>query len=162
MPPKVHHGGLTIAVTFTVALMLTMLPLPDSAEVFRPEWMTMVLIYWVLALPERIGVTLAWLLGLLLDVAKGAVLGQHALALTLVAYFALLLHKRIRIYPYSQQALVVMMLIAFQLLVVLWIKGVIDERPGTLLYWLPALTSALLWPWLFLVLRDVRRRFRVS
>jgi rod shape-determining protein MreD len=156
-----HHGGWIIAFTFVVALMLTMLPLPDWAALFRPEWVAMVLIYWCMALPERVGVGIGWGAGLLLDVVKGALLGQHALALALVAYLTLHLYQRIRVYPLWQQSLFVLLMVALNQLLVLWVKGIIGEPPNDWLYWLPTLTSMLLWPWVFLVLRDLRRQFQV-
>lgn len=157
-----HRGGPMIALTFIVAMMLTMVPLPDWAEFLRPEWVTMVLIYWCMALPERVGVGIAWIAGLLLDVIHGAVLGQYAMALSLVAYITLNLHQRLRIYPLAQQALVVLLLLLLQQLLVIWIKGFLGQSPNSLSYWVPSFTSMLLWPWLFLILRDVRRKFRVS
>lgn len=156
-----HHGGWVIAFTFVVALMLTMLPLPDWAALFRPEWVAMVLIYWCLALPDRVGVGIGWTAGLLLDVVKGALLGQHALALALVAYLTIHLHQRIRVFPLWQQALFVLLMVALNQMLVLWVKGVIGQPPNSWLYWLPSLTSMLLWPWAFLILRDLRRTFLV-
>ncbi len=156
-----HHGGWVIVGTFILALMLTMLPLPEWAELFRPEWVAMVLIYWCMALPERIGVGIGWTLGLLLDVVKGTLLGQNALALALVAYLTLRLHQRVRVFPLWQQALFVLILVALDQMLVLWVKGVIGQPPGSWLYWLPSFTSTLLWPWVFLILRDLRRQFQV-
>ncbi|MFO7594545.1 MAG: rod shape-determining protein MreD [Pseudomonadota bacterium] len=157
-----RQGTGVIALTFIVALMLTMLPLPDWAKFLRPEWATMVLIYWCMALPERVGVGVGWVVGLLLDVIHGAVLGQYALALSLVAYITLSLHQRLRIYPLAQQALVILMLLLLQQLLVIWIKGFLGQSPESLQYWLPSFTSMLLWPWMFLILRDVRRNFGVN
>jgi rod shape-determining protein MreD len=157
-----HRGGWVIALTFIVAMMLTMVPLPDWAEYLRPEWVTMVLIYWCMALPERVGVGIGWSAGLLLDVIHGAVLGQYALALALIAYFTLNLHQRLRIYPLAQQALVVLLLLLLQQLLVIWLKGFLGQSPQSLSYWLPSFTSMVLWPWMFLILRDIRRNFRVS
>lgn len=159
----VHHsGGWVIALTFIVAMMLTMVPVPNWAESLRPEWVTMVLIYWCMALPERIGVGVGWIAGLLLDVIHGAVLGQYAMALSLIAYFTHTLHQRLRIYPLPQQALVVLLLMLLQQLLVIWVKGFLGQSPNSLTYWIPSFTSMLLWPWMFLILRDVRRNFRVS
>ena len=157
-----HHGGKIIVFSFVAAFILAMLPLPDWAELFRPEWVTLVLIYWCLALPERVGVGIGWLLGLVLDVIHGSLLGQYALGLAVVAYLALQLHQRIRVYPLWQQAFTILMLTALQQMLVLWVKGVTGHSPNTWLYWLPTLTSSLLWPWTFLLLRDLRRRFKVS
>lgn len=157
-----RRGGGVISATFVVGLMLSMLPLPDWAEPYRPEWVAMILIYWCLALPDRIGVGVGWVMGLFLDVVRGAILGQHALALALTAYLALHLHQRVRLYPIWQQALTVLMLVAFAQMLVLWIKGIIGQSPQSWWYWVPSLTSMLLWPWVFLILRDVRRKFQVN
>lgn len=156
-----HHGGSVILFSFVAALMMTLLPLPGWGEYLRPEWVTMVLVYWCMALPDRVGVGVAWIAGLFLDVVHGAVLGQYAMALTLIAYFTVSLHKRLRIYPVWQQALVLLLLVLFQQLVVIWVKGFIGESPESLRYWLPSLSSMLLWPWIFVLLRDLRRRYRV-
>lgn len=156
-----HRGGLVIFFSFIAALMLTLVPLPDWAAYLRPEWVSLVLIYWCMALPDRVGVGIGWVAGLFLDVIHGAVLGQYALALALVAYFTLTLHRRIRVFPILQQMLVVLLLVLFQQLVVIWVKGFIGETPQSMRYWLPSLTSMLLWPWLFVILRDLRRKHQV-
>ncbi len=157
-----HNGGGVIITTFAIALMLTMLPLPDWAGAYRPEWVALVLIYWCMALPDRVGVGVGWVAGLFLDVTRGALLGQHALALVLVAYLTLRLHQRIRVFPLWQQALTVLMLVALMQMVLLWIRGFIGQLPDTRAYWAPSLTSMLLWPWVFLILRDLRRKFLVT
>ncbi|HEY0721350.1 MAG TPA: rod shape-determining protein MreD [Gammaproteobacteria bacterium] len=162
MNPVRHHAGWVIVVSFIVALMLTMMPLPEWARFVRPQWVTMVLIYWCMALPGRVSVGWGWALGLLLDVAHGSVLGQHALSLSLIAYAVTLLYQRLRLYPLSQQAIIVALLIFLQLLITLWVKGATGAAPDDLGFWLTALTSALLWPWSFMVLRDLRRKFKVS
>lgn len=157
-----HQGGWIIVMSFGVALMLTMLPLPDWADYWRPEWATMVLIYWCMALPERVGVVIGWLVGLFLDVIHGAVLGQYALALSLIAYFTVNLHQRMRIYPMMQQSMVVLLLVLLQQLLITWIKGFLGHSTDSLAHWLPSLTSMLLWAWMFIILRDLRRHFRVN
>ena len=155
-----HRSGI-ILLSFGIAFALTMLPLPYWSEIGRPEWVSLVVIYWCLALPERIGVGVAWIAGLLLDVIHGAILGQYALALALIAYFTLHFYQRIRIYRIWQQTLVVLMLILSEQLMIIWIKGTIGQAPESRLYWLPSITTALLWPWTYHILRDLRRNFRV-
>lgn len=157
-----QHGGGVILMSFIVALMLSLFPLPDWAVHLRPAWVAMVLIYWCMALPERVGVGTGWLAGLFLDVVYGALLGQYALALALIAWVTHSLHRRLRLYPVWQQSLVVLLLLLLQQLLVIWVRGFIGQSPDTLLHWLPAFTSMLLWPWLFVILRDVRRRYRIS
>lgn len=157
-----HHGGFTVALSVLVALMLSIVPLPEWLEAYRPEWPVLVLIYWGLAVPQRIGVGYGWLTGLLIDVLKGGLLGQHALALSVVMFLTLNLHQRIRVYPLWQQALSILMLNALYQLLILWFDGITGQSPKGWDYWMPSLTGMLLWPWVFLVLRDLRRRFKVS
>lgn len=156
-----HHGGATLLITFVCAFLLQILPLPEWAETVRPDWVALTLIYWCIALPERVGVGIGWLVGLLLDVAYGSLLGQNALALAVVAYLAIRLHQRIRLFPLWQQAVSVLLLITLHLMLVLWIKGATGQSAETWVYWLPALTSMVLWPAVFIVLRGLRRSYRV-
>ena len=151
-----------IIITLFIAVMLTIMPLPDWARYLRPEWVMLVLIYWCMATPGRLNVGIAWLMGLVVDVINGNLLGQHALSFAIVAFVTVKLHKQIRVYPLWQQSLSVFTLIALNQLFVIWTKGIIDEAPDTWLYWLPSATSALIWPWMYLILRDLRRKFRVS
>ncbi len=145
--------------TLIVAFMLNVMPLPDWAREFRPDWVTLVMIYWAMALPARIGVTIAWLSGLLLDVSHGAILGQHALGLVLVSYIVHIQHQRIRVASLVQQAIVIFFLLLLKQLIVLWVSGIVGRAPGTWLYFMPSFIGALLWPWIYIILRDLRRKF---
>jgi len=148
--------------TMLVALMLSIVPLPNWAEMLRPDWVALVLIYWVMAMPEKVGVTVAWGFGLLLDVAQGAILGQHAIGLVLITYIVLLQYARIRVFSLVQQAIVVFFLLLIKQLLVLWVSGIIGLTPQLSSYFLSSLVGAILWPWLFLSLRNVRRRFTLT
>jgi len=156
------QGTFIIVLSFILALTLTIVPLPSLLEPFRPAWVPMVLIYWVMALPKRIGVAVGWVVGLLLDVATGALMGQNALALALLAYLTLQLHQRLRVYPVGQQALSVLMLVALYQMLVVWVRGIIGHPPETWLYWMQSITSMLFWPAIFIVLRGVRRQYKVT
>ena len=149
---------LTFFGTFAAALILAIMPFPKWAEAFRPDWVGLVLIYWCLAVPERVSVGTGWLLGLLQDVLYGSLLGSNALAKTLVAYLAVRLHLQIRMFPRWQQAAAVFALLTVNQLLVLWIRGAIGQEPETFSYWTPSVVGGLLWPWLFVILRDLRRR----
>ncbi|MFT5133794.1 MAG: rod shape-determining protein MreD [Gammaproteobacteria bacterium] len=156
-----HNGGWVIVVSFIIAIMLTAMPLPEWVVNWRPAWVAMVLIYWCMALPDRVGIGIGWLLGLLLDVQQGTVLGQHALGLAVIAYITIMSYQRIRVFPLAQQALIV----CFYLLLVqffnLWVRGIMGIPSQHWSFWLPAVTSMFLWPWLFIILRDIRRRYHV-
>ncbi len=162
MTPVRSQGGLIIFTTFLATLVLTVLPLPDWAQPLRPAWCTLVLIYWCLALPQRVGVIIGWLTGIAVDVVTETLLGQHALGLAIVAFITLKLHQRVRLFPLWQQALVVFLILALERLLYLLVAGATGHSIPGLDYWGPVFAGMLLWPWVYIVLRDVRRRFRVS
>ena len=157
-----RRGTGVILITLSAALFLTILPMPQWAEEYRPPWVAMTLIYWALALPQRVGVFWAWSTGLVLDVTAGTVLGQHALSLSVPVYLAVELHARIRIFPLPQQAVSVWVLLLVERLLSLWVTGATGRPTPTLLSWMPTFVGMLLWPWIFILLRDVRRRFAVG
>jgi len=149
--------------TMLLALMLVMVPLPEWAQIFRPDWLTLFLIYWVMAIPERLGIVFAWVFGLLLDVTQGAILGQHAIGLVMVAFIVQIQYQRIRVFSLLQQALVVFVLLMLKQLLVLWVSGIVGQAPEDIIrYFLPSVVGAVIWPWLFVLLRDIRRRFTLS
>ncbi|MDH4380732.1 MAG: rod shape-determining protein MreD [Gammaproteobacteria bacterium] len=141
-----------------VAFILTAVPLPDWMEVWRPEWVVVTMVYWCLAMPERVGVFVAWGVGLLLDVLQGSILGQHALGLATVGYLAVLYHQRIRVFPLVQQSLVVGSMVFVYLGATALIYNLLGSRHYGLDYLLGAITSACIWPWVYVVLRDFRRK----
>ena len=145
-----------------MGFVLSALPLPDTIVDWRPCWLAMLLIYWCMALPERVGISSAWLLGLFFDAQQSFILGQHALGFIFLAYIIIRNHKRLRVYPLLQQALVVCLyLLIYQaiMLLVMLLSGTITY---TWFYWLPAFTSMLIWPWLFIFMRDFRRRNNIA
>ncbi|MFP6682467.1 MAG: rod shape-determining protein MreD [Gammaproteobacteria bacterium] len=156
------HGTWAIVASFIAAFMLTALPLPDWAAPWRPAWVGLVLAYWCLALPQRIGVVIAWCIGLLLDVMHGSLLGQHAFGLALVAYIVVIYHQQIRVYPLFRQALVIGSLIFIYTTLMLLIYNFLGSMRYGYDYLAVSITSALLWPWVFIVLRDFRRKTLVE
>ena len=152
------HRRLTLVATCTVAVILAIMPFPAWAEPFRPDWVGLVLIYWCLAMPERFSVGTGWLLGFIQDVLYGSLLGSNALGKTLLAFLTVRLHLQLRMFPRWQQAVSIFGLLIANQLLVLWIRGAIGQAPETFIYWTPSVVGALLWPWLFVILRDLRRR----
>ena len=78
MKPTGHHGGWVIILTFVISFVLTIMPMPQIAIHLRPEWSALVLLYWCMALPQRIGVGTGWIVGLLLDVYPKSAGGIYA------------------------------------------------------------------------------------
>lgn len=157
-----RRGGFVILGTLLAAMVLAIMPLPEWAAPFRPQWYTLVLIYWALALPERVGVGIAWLVGILVDVMTGTLLGQHALALSLITFVTIKTHQRVRLFPLWQQSVTVLLLLGLEKLLSLWVIGAVGQPAPPPSFWVTPLVGMLLWPWVFIILRDLRRRFAVS
>ncbi len=151
-----------ILATFFLALVLSLLPLPTWLAWGRPEWVALVLIYWVIALPQRVGIFTALLLGVMLDVAEGAVMGQNAFALVAVALLGLLLYQRLRLFSLWQQSAVVFVLIGINQMICQWVQNLEGAGAQSLFFLLPAVSSALLWPFVLQSMRGLRRYYRVS
>lgn len=145
-------------ISIVVAFMLAIMPLPGWAVPFRPDWVTLVMIYWAMAMPARVGVVMAWLAGLMLDVSYGTLLGQQAIGMVFVIYVIHMQHQRLRVASLVQQAIVIFVLLLVKQLIMLWVDGMLGREPDKWVYLLPTLTSTLLWPWLYLILRDLRRK----
>lgn len=161
-PSPQARATISVYVSFLVALVLALMPVPVWAEPFRPDWVGLVLIYWCMATPERVNVGAAWVLGLILDVLYGSILGLHALGKSLLAFLTIKLHLKLRMFPRWQQAAAVFVLLLLNQLLVLWIRGMIGKAPASISYWTPSVVGMVIWPWLFVILRDVRRRFHVT
>jgi len=153
------RGPVAVALTVFAALVLTVVPMPGWGEVVRPLWAALVVFYWVIALPERFSVGLAWIVGLLIDALTGSLLGAHALALTLVAFLAARWHLKLRMFPLWQQSLAVGVALALYAFLLFWIDGMAGRMNHPLARFLPVAVSVALWPWIYALLRAVRRRF---
>ena len=97
-----------------------------------------------------------------MDVLLGTLLGQHALSYIVIAYVAASLYQRLRMFSVWQQAGVLLAILGLNHLINFWIESLAGLNEWTLWYLLPAVSGALLWPWVFLLLRYLRRRFVVA
>ena len=99
-----------------------------------------------------------WVLGILLDIAYGTLLGQHAMALALVIYITVKFHLQLRVFPVSQMTATVLALLALYQFVLFWINGIAGIYPDAVIYWGPVVSGTLLWPVVSLLLGGVRYR----
>ena len=155
-----HH--LPVLITILVALMLMIMPLPDALESFRPDWITLILIFWAMTVPRSYSVGIAWLVGIVLDVAQGTMLGQHALALSVVIYVTVKFHLLMRVFPLSQLTATVFALLALYQFLLFWINGVAGVSASAIDYWGPVITGTLIWPVLSTFLSGVRYRVQMG
>jgi len=143
------HGISVVIVTFIIAMIMMLLPLPDFLVWWRPNWLLMVLIYWTMALPHRVGILTGWSVGLMTDVALGSVLGVHGLTMAVIAYLIILLTNRLRLFPLWKQSAIIALMVGLDLVMNLWIQNFISMRAHESMYWLPIISSAFFWPWYF-------------
>ena len=156
------HNGVIILLTLLIALMASIMPLPLSVDAFRPDWVLIVLIYWCMALPGRINIITAWVMGFLLDVLLGSVLGVHATAMAISVYIVAESFQKIRNFSIWQQALITGVLAALYHLVVFWLQRFLIDVTFLTSYLYPVITTIVLWPWVFYLLRRVRRHFSIK
>ena len=162
MADRQGYGYGVILLTFLVAFVLAVLPLPSWLLWGRPEWVVLTLIYWCIALPQRVGIATGLVMGVGMDVLEGAILGQNAFAMVVVALLSLILYQRLRVYSLWQQAGVVFILVGINQLICQWVQNIEGVSSLPRLFLLPAFSSALLWPVVLRTLRGLRRSFEVT
>jgi len=133
-----------IVLTLALALLFNLLPWPDTALV--PDLTATVLAFWCIHQPRRIGIGIAWTLGLVLDVGNGALLGQHALAYSVLAFLAISYHRRILWFPLWQQALHLLLLLLSTQLLTLAIRVAAGAGFPGWSYFASSLICAAMWP----------------
>lgn len=155
------RGTLLIWLSLLLGLCLQVMPLADKWLIWRPDWLGLMLIYWCVVMPQRVGVLHGFVLGLLLDLIEGSPLGQNALMLSLLAFLCALLYQRLRAYSLVQQAVLIFMLLGIVQLIEQWLRTIVGPFSIHLAFLLPSLIGAVLWPWLFTMLQVLRRRLGI-
>ena len=146
--------------SFIASLLVMVVPLPTGIDLARPYLLAMLLCYWMLEAPDHVGLGIAFIAGLAADLVSGTLLGEQALRLVVLAFLVQRFRARLRFFPLWQQALAVFALLLNDRLIALAIalaRG--DGMPpwGT---WLSPVVGFALWPWLFLLLDELRLRLR--
>ena len=158
--PKFRY--LVIPISFIVGMILLILPLPEWVRIYRPDWLALILIYWSMALPKRVGLWSAFIIGLLADSLLGTLLGHHALALVVITYLNLNFYLRIRALSLPQQSLYVFGLLVISQLIISWMNGIMGLTVPVQAVFGAPLIGMLMWPLAFVILRDIRRKVMLS
>ena len=161
MANSVLRSKVVIGCAFLVALILQTIPWPGSLDLFRPSWLLLVTCYWVLALPHRVNVGSALILGLLWDLLIGSTLGIRGMMMAIVMYIIAMNFLVIRNMALWQQAMIIAALtVLFEVLIFFGEYLIQDVVFNPLSLW-SALINCILWPWMFLLMRRVRRHWHV-
>ena len=145
-----------LPVSVVVALLLGLLPLPGWLQPYRPYWLALVLVYWVIEAPDRVGIGFAFLMGIAADLAFGSLLGEQALRLTIMAFIVQRFRAQLRFFPLSQQALAIAGLLLNDRVVSAALHLALDEPLLPAAFWWAPLTGMLLWAPVFLLLDRLR------
>ncbi len=154
-----RHGWFVAFLSLALTLALAVVPLPASVAPFRPDWVAVVLLSWSLTAPRRFSLLTAFWMGLALDALTGSLLGQHALALLVIVYLAERFHLRFRVFPVSQLAVTVFVLLGVYQFMLFWIDGVAGRTVPLIERWAPPFSGALAF---LVVLALLDRRPRVA
>jgi rod shape-determining protein MreD len=150
-----------ILMSLLIAFVLDAFYLPPMIDSVRPEWMLLVLCYWILTYPFRVNIGLAWITGLIMDFFTGTLVGSHALAYTLIAFILLKLHHHMRFFTIWQQTLVIFVVVMINQLILIWAHGIQNHLSLSLASVFPIISSTLLWPLLVLLLRSSRKHYKL-
>jgi rod shape-determining protein MreD len=149
MAAKRNWWASTLSLVLTLAL--GAVPLPDDVAPLRPEWVAVVLLYWSLMAPRHFSLLTAFWMGIALDALSVALLGQNALALLVVVYLAEKFHLRLRVFPLSQLAITVFLLLGLYEFILFWIDGMAGRSVPLVERWVPPLTGTLVWIVLYML-----------
>lgn len=155
---RARNNAWVMPASLFLALLLGLISLPTVLQPWRPYWLALVLAYWVLEAPERIGVGRAFLLGLVADLAFGSLLGEQALRLVVLTFILDRFRARLRFFPLWQQALTVGLLLLNDRVITTGVYLLTGAPPLPWQYWFAPALGALLWPPLHLVLDTLRLR----
>ena len=155
------NNFLIILSTLIIALAITIITFVFGQ--YSPDWLYLVVIYCILAVPNSIGLTTSWFIGLLTDVAFGTILGSNALTFVLIAFIITRTYKFVRYLTVYQQAIIIFLLLFIKQTILMWIDGMIRlEEIHLCAYYWSVLTSSLIWPLIYFILRHVRRKYNVA
>lgn len=142
-----------IAFTLIVAIILNMAPWSGWAFWFRPDFVALTVLYWVIQQPHRVGFTVAFVLGVLMDVADGALLGQHPLAYSILVYGGILFHRRLRLFSPTPQIVHVIPLLLVNDVIILGIRLLAGADFPGYRYFIGSFVGGALWPFLSMLLK---------
>lgn len=150
------------AVGIFIAFLLEHLPMPDLLSWLQPAWVLMLVTLLVMFAPQTVGLWVALPLGLMLDAEQNTLLGTHILTLAVHIFLLQVLYRRMAMFNFLQQTGVIFLLVAVQQLLVYWAGAMVSDSMGPVPLWGPALTSALMWPWVYGLTHIILTRLHLS
>jgi rod shape-determining protein MreD len=146
--------------SFLLGLVFAILPMPEMVSAARPFLLAMFLAYWIMEAPNKVGMGIAFLLGLLGDLMSASLLGEQALRLVVIAFLVQRFRARLRFFPLWQQAGAVGLLLLNDRIISALVHWVMGAPQAGWASWFGWLLGMVLWPWLYVFLDMARLRSR--
>ncbi|MXS85725.1 rod shape-determining protein MreD [Nitrosomonas sp. HPC101] len=147
-----------VYISLITALLINLVPFDNVILVLRPDFVALTLLYWNIYQPQQVGMSAAFISGLFMDVIDISIMGQHAIAYCLITFFALILHRRLRLFNAFQQVPAILWILLLGQTAV-FLTGILA---GTYIpewyIFLASVTGALCWPLLVFLLGNFRRQ----
>lgn len=156
------RGRWVIYLSFLIGIILQIMPWPQQIDMFQPSWLLLIFIYWVMALPHRVNLGTGFILGLITDLLLGSTLGIHSLGMSMIAYLVTIKFQTFRNMALWQQTLFVILLSIIMTITVFLTEFLIIHVSFNTGIFSNALINGIVWPWLFLLMRQTRRKFLVQ
>jgi rod shape-determining protein MreD len=152
----------SIALSSIVALTLTIIPTPQAIFYFWPDWMALIVVYWALMVPDRIGPWVGFAIGTLLEVLFVRNFGVLGFGLAMLAFTVNRAHLQLQVLPIGPQMVVVGLFIGLFKLTTGWLYGLTSDFTITTEYWYSLIGCMLAWPFVFILLQELSRPTRTA
>ncbi|OCG28186.1 rod shape-determining protein MreD [Gilliamella sp. wkB108] len=152
-----------IWLTLIIGLCLQIIPWPAAYYMLKPHWLMLILAYWLIALPHRVGMGTAFIFGICLDLCSGTVLGVHAFIFSIIAYLLLFKFQLIRNLALWQQSFILFgVSVCYNLLIFAFQVSIYHTITISQAMLLSSCIDGFLWTWMYLLLRQIRRSFAIN
>jgi len=146
-----------IVFTLSAALIVNLLPWSGLLLALKPDFVALAVLYWCIHQPRKVGFTAAWLMGLMMDAADGSLLGQHALAYSVLAFTGIVLHRRVQMFTMKDQVLHVIPILLLNDVVVLAIRKLAGAGFPGFTYFAGSVIAGAMWPVMCFLLKQPQR-----
>jgi len=150
-----------VALSVLVALALMIVPLPQPLFYFWPDWIALVIVYWALYTPDKVGPLVGFVVGLLLEVLFVREFGVEGLGLATLAFMVNHSNQQLSVLSIWQQTIVVSLFVALFKLITGWLYGLVGDFTITLQYWYSIFGGMFVWPFITILLHELRRKCRI-
>ena len=141
-----------IIISLVVALIINLFPLQEIVFLLRPDFVALTLLFWNINQPHQVGISSAFVLGIIMDVCNSSILGQYALAYCFMSFLAIILHRRLVLFSIFQQAPQIFWILLLTQLVIYIAGTLVGSYHSDWFFFLSSVTGALIWPVIALIL----------